>query len=91
MAKPSQPTKLQTATASMRAVSSPVGCEFACPFCAKTDASLFMGKVNLSAIMGGDDLFDSENVALAALICSKSHVFFVLETDMIAMLTTSVA
>jgi len=90
MAKPSQPAKLH-GHGQHAGREQPSGVRVRLSVLRKTDASLFMGKVSLSAIMGGDDLFDSENVALAALICSKSHVFFVLETDMIAMLTTSAA
>jgi hypothetical protein len=91
MTKSSPPTKLQTARANFRAVSSPDLFEFACPFCAKTEVSMFMGKVNFSATIGNEELCNPVKVTLAALICAKSHVFFVLESDLATALTSAAA
>jgi len=40
-----------------------------------------MGKVSFSATICGDDLFN--DLALVAVICSKSHRFFLREKDVI--------
>jgi hypothetical protein len=52
-----------------------------CPFCANTGLALLMGKVIFSATISGDDLFDGSPQPLLAVVCSKSHVFFLRETD----------
>jgi hypothetical protein len=85
--KKSPPTELQN----LREVSSPWLFEFACPFCGKTEVSMFVGDVEFSAIIGREELSEPLNVALAGLMCAKSHVFFVLESDMAAMKAASAA
>jgi hypothetical protein len=65
--------------------------EFACPFCARIEVSMLMGKVNFSATMGDEPLCDPVNTKLAALICANSHLFFVLESDMAAIVATAAA
>jgi hypothetical protein len=54
--------------------------DVACPFCANTDVAFLMGKVSFSATISGDDLLGGAQ-PLAAVICSKSHVFFLREQD----------
>jgi hypothetical protein len=54
--------------------------DVACPFCANTDVAFLMGKVSFSATISGDDLLGGPQ-PLAAVICSKSHVFFLREQD----------
>jgi hypothetical protein len=65
--------------------------EFVCPFCGKTDLAVFMGKVDFSASIDSDDLLGEANVSLAALICGKSHLFFVLEADVARTLSSLAA
>jgi hypothetical protein len=89
--RPLPSTPREEATASMRSVICPSLLEVTCPFCAKTDVSLFIGKVSFSATMGGDDLCNRETVTLAALICEKSHLFFVRESDMVSKLAARFA
>jgi hypothetical protein len=55
--------------------------DVSCPFCADIDLALLMGKVNFSATISGDDLFDGAPQLLVAVLCSKSHVFFLREND----------
>jgi len=52
-----------------------------CPYCANADLIFLMGKVSFSATICGDDLFN--DLALVAVICSKSHRFFLREKDVI--------
>jgi hypothetical protein len=54
--------------------------DVACPFCANTDVAFLMGKVSFSATISGDDLLGGAQ-PLVAVICSKSHVFFLREQD----------
>jgi hypothetical protein len=61
-------------------VSCPLLPDVACPFCANTDVAFLMGKVSFSATISGDDLLGGAQ-PLAAVICSKSHVFFLREQD----------
>ena len=85
------PRKLQDAKETLRAVSSPWMFDFACPFCGKTEVSMFMGKISFSAVVGEEELADPVNVALAGLMCARSHVFFVLDSDVAAMIAASAA
>jgi hypothetical protein len=74
-----------------RSVSSPSLFEFACPFCGKTEVSMIMGQVVFSAIVSNEELCDPVKVTLAALTCAKSHVFFVLDRDLAAIVESSAA
>jgi hypothetical protein len=65
--------------------------DFACPFCNKTQVSLFMGTVVFSAKMGDKELCDPVKVTLAAPICAKSHLFFVPESDMAGTMAAAAA
>jgi hypothetical protein len=56
--------------------------DVSCPFCANTDVVFLMGKVSFSATISGDDLLGGAQ-PLAAVICSKSHVFFLREQDFV--------
>lgn len=92
MAQPeSQQTRFQIAKASFRAADATIQGEFGCPFCGKADLAIFMGKVDFSAKIGSDDLLDDANVSLAAIICGKSHLFFVLEADLAKTLNSIAA
>jgi hypothetical protein len=51
---------------------------------------MLMGKANFFATWGDKELCD-EKVSLTALICAKSHLFFVLEHDMAATVATAAA
>jgi hypothetical protein len=42
-----------------------------------------MGKVSFSATISHDDLFDGVLQPLVAVVCSKSHLFFLREKDML--------
>lgn len=55
--------------------------EVACPFCSSTDVAFLMGKVSFSVTIGGDDLFDGVPQNLVAVVCAKSHIFFLREKD----------
>jgi len=55
--------------------------DLSCPFCAGTDLALLMGKISFSAAISGDDLFDDAPQLLVAVVCSRSHVFFLREKD----------
>lgn len=81
----------QIASARFRALKPTLVSEFACPFCGTTDLAVLMGKVDFSAKMSGDDLIGEANVSLAALICAKTHLFFVLESEVARMLTPAAA
>jgi hypothetical protein len=81
----------QIARANFRPASATTVGEFGCPFCGKNDPAVFMGKVDFSARMGSDDLLEQASVSLAALICEKSHMFFVLEADVSGMFKPSTA
>jgi hypothetical protein len=84
--KSSTPSEPQAATTSMREVTCPSIEEFICPFCATMGVSLLVGKVSFSATMGGEELCERETVPLTALICAKSHLFFVRDSDMASKL-----
>jgi len=56
-----------------------------------TDVALLMGKVNFSAIVSGDDLFDGVPQSLVAVVCPESHVFFLREVDAVPMKLSQVA
>ncbi|HMH08826.1 MAG TPA: hypothetical protein VK579_19270 [Terriglobales bacterium] len=55
--------------------------EVACPFCSSIDVAFLMGKVGFSVTMGGDDLFGGVPQNLVAVVCAKSHIFFLREKD----------
>jgi hypothetical protein len=84
-------TRLQAVETTFRVVSSPSLWEFDCPFCGKTEVSMFIGKVSFSATMGGESLCEPVKPTLVALICADSHLFFVLESDMAAMCKAAAA
>jgi len=54
-----------------------------CPFCASANVARLAGKITFAAKIGNVDLFDGEAQPLIAIICSKSHVFFLREMDSI--------
>jgi hypothetical protein len=70
-----------TTVPGIASVSCPLLRDVACPFCANTDVAFLIGKVSFSAIISGDDLLGGAPQPLAAVICSKSHIFFLLEQD----------
>jgi hypothetical protein len=69
-----------TTVPGMVVVSCPLLPDVACPFCANTDVAFLMGKVSFSATISSDDLLGGAQ-PLAAVICSKSHIFFLREQD----------
>jgi hypothetical protein len=50
-----------------------------------------MGTVVFSTKMGDKELCDPVKVTLAALICAKSHLFFVLKSDMAGTMAAAAA
>ena len=88
MTKSAPPSNLESARAILRSVCSPPLRDLDCPFCGETEVSMLMGKANFFATWGDKELCD-EKVSLTALICAKSHLFFVLENDMAATLAAS--
>ena len=54
-----------------------------CPYCANADLVFLMGKVSFSATISDDDLFDGVLQPLVAVVCSKSHLFFLREKDIL--------
>jgi len=87
-----QPRKLQEDGVHIRAVRGHMLPDINCPFCGGTaEVSMIMGKVVFSAIVGDEELCDAERVSLAGFICTKAHLFFVLETDMAATLAGQAA
>jgi hypothetical protein len=54
-----------------------------CPYCANADLVFLMGKVSFSATISDDDLFDGVPQPLVAVVCSKSHLFFLREKDIL--------
>ena len=70
-----------TTVPGMVAVGCPLLPDVSCPFCANTDVAFLMGKVSFFATISGDDLLGGGAQPLAAVICSKSHVFFLREQD----------
>jgi hypothetical protein len=84
-------SKFGQVIASFQAVSNPSLAEFACPFCGTIEVVLLMGKVMFSATIAHEDLLAPARVTLAALICGKSHMFFVLENDLTAMFDSQAA
>jgi hypothetical protein len=83
-----QPMLSKQTQAALLPAASPARVEFACPFCGRTEVSLVIGKVIFSATIGNLDA--PVTVGLAALICVKSHLFFVKEND-VAMILESAA
>ena len=90
MTKSAPPSNLESARAILRSVCSPPLRDLDCPFCGETEVSMLMGKANFFATWGDKELCD-EKVSLTALICAKSHLFFVLEHDMAATVATAAA
>ena len=70
-----------TTVPGIASVTCPLLRDVACPFCANTDVAFLMGKVSFSATMSGDDLLGGASQPLAAVVCSKSHIFFLREQD----------
>jgi hypothetical protein len=64
----------------IRAIPCPSLPDLFCPFCASRDICFLIGEVSFATTISGDDLCDGAQ-ALAAAICSKSHVFFLREQD----------
>ncbi|MGH9566472.1 MAG: hypothetical protein ACRD4I_10835 [Candidatus Angelobacter sp.] len=54
-----------------------------CPLCKNPDVALLAGDVAFTAKMDGSELNNREQ-KLAAFVCSQSHMFFLLEKDIVS-------
>jgi hypothetical protein len=58
-----------------------------CPYCMSPDAALLGGKIRFTAKMSEDVVADRQ--PLAAFICPNSHIFLLLERDVVSGTETS--
>jgi hypothetical protein len=86
-----QSSKFQEDGAHIRAVSGHMLPDIDRPFCREADVSMFMGKIALSTIVGDEELCDQARVSLVGFMCARSHLFFVLESDLALAVASSAA
>jgi hypothetical protein len=58
-----------------------------CPYCMSPDAALLSGEIHFAAKMKEDVVTDRQ--PLAAFICPNSHIFLLLERDVVSRSKTS--
>jgi hypothetical protein len=55
--------------------------DLACPFCGNPNLAFLAGKIRFSATVGSDSLFDRASLAMVGVICQRSHIFFLRQSD----------